>query len=247
MKLQSLMINQGTIPFLSIKLLKQISHVLQQKKSKSGGRIYKEDKLTSVQVHGNDFKVHHTPADDLESLFYVLIWILVLYDGPLGREQQNFDFESSILGKWSKSAIPNLWVARNSKLAFIVDQNPEIMKSCVSPYFTDLTPLAEKWREIFRDQYGSRDAVDADSLLEVTETFLNNMPSEEPPEMTNVRLTMQEEKNALREASHKLSTPAVKHDNVQRDPRKKRIRDDAIRSMGDLPLSNLSKHQKQTL
>ena len=241
------MINQGTIPFLSIKLLEQISHALQQRKSKGGSRIYKEDKLTSVQLHGDGFKVHHTPADDLESLFYVLIWILVLYDGPLGRERQDFDFESSILGEWSESAIPNLRVARNSKLAFIVDQNPEIMKSCVSPYFTDLAPLAEKWREIFRDRYCSRDAVDADSLLEVTETFLNNMPSEEPPEMMNVRLTMQEEKKALREASHKLSAPAaVKYGNVQWDPGKKRIRDDAIWSMGDLPLSNLSKRQKQT-
>ena len=241
------MINQGTIPFLSIKLLEQISHALQQRKSKGGSRIYKEDKLTSVQLHGDGFKVHHTPADNLESLFYVLIWILVLYDGPLGRERQDFDFKSSILGEWSESAIPNLRVARNSKLAFIVDQNPEIMKSCVSPYFTDLAPLAEKWREIFRDRYRSRDAVDADSLLEVTETFLNNMPSEEPPEMMNVRLTMQEEKKALREASHKLSAPAaVKYGNVQRDPGKKRIRDDAIRSMGDLPFSNLSKCQKQT-
>ena len=65
--------------------------------------------------------------------------------------------------------------------------------------------------------------------------------------MMNVRLTMQEEKKALREASHKLSAPAaVKYGNVQRDPGKKRIRDDAIRSMGDLPLSNLSKRQKQT-
>ena len=96
------------------------------------------------------------PADDIESLFYVLVWILVLYDRPLGQEQQGFNFESSILGKWSESAIPNLQVARNSKLAFIVDQNPETMKSCVSPYFSDLAPLAEKWWEVFRDRYGSR-------------------------------------------------------------------------------------------
>ena len=47
------------------------------------------------------------PADDLESLFYVLIWILVLYDGPLGQERQGFDFESSILGEWSKSTTVN--------------------------------------------------------------------------------------------------------------------------------------------
>jgi len=121
------------------------------------------------------------------------------------------------------------------------------MKSCVSPYFSDLAPLAEKWWEIFQDRYGSRDAVDTDTLLEIMETFLNNMPSEEPPKMMNVRLTMQVEKRALREVSHILSAPAVKYNSVQWDPGKKRIRDHTIRSMGDLPLSNLPKCPKQTL
>ena len=152
-----------------------------------------------------------------------------------------------ILGEWSESAIPNLRVARNLKLAFIVDQNPEIMQSCVSPYFSDLAPLAEKWWEIFRDRYRSRDAVDADSLLEVTESFLNSMPLEEPPKMTNVRLNMQEEKRALREVSHTLSAPVVKYNNVQQTSGKKRICDEVIQSMGDLPLSNLPKRLKQTL
>lgn len=138
----------STIPFLSIKLLKQISHAL-QKRSKGGSHIYKEDNFTSVQLHDDDFKVHYTPADNLESLFYILIWILMLYDGPLGWKWQGFNFELSILGKWSESTIPNLWVVRNLKLAFIMDQNPEIMQSYVSPYFSDLAPLAEKWWEIF--------------------------------------------------------------------------------------------------
>ena len=87
-------------------------------------------------------------------------------------------------------------------------------------------------------------AVDTDTLLEITETFLNNMPLEEPPEMTNVCLTMQAEKRALWEVSHILSAPAVKYN---RDPGKKRICDDVIQSMGDLPLSNLPKRPKQTL
>ena len=109
----------STIPFFSIKLLKQISHAL-QKRSKGGSYIYKEDNFTSVQLHGDDFKVHYTPADNLESLFYILIWILILYDGPLGWEWQGFNFESSILGKWSESAIPNLWVVRTLKLCRVM-------------------------------------------------------------------------------------------------------------------------------
>ena len=99
---------QGTIPFLSISLLRQISEALQQKSSKHK-RIYKEGRAASIHIGGgHDFRVQHVPADDAESLFYVLIWILVLYDGPLGRERQDFDFESSILGRWSEGAIQNL-------------------------------------------------------------------------------------------------------------------------------------------
>ena len=43
--------------------------------------------------------------------------------------------------------------------------------------------------------------------------------------MTNVRLTMQEEKGALRKALHTLSAPAVKYNNVQQTSGKKHIRD----------------------
>ncbi|KIM50677.1 hypothetical protein SCLCIDRAFT_144879 [Scleroderma citrinum Foug A] len=77
---------QGTIPFLLISLLKQISEALQQKSSKHK-HIYKEGWAVSIQIGGrHDFRVQHVPADDTKSLFYVLIWILVLYDGPLGWE-----------------------------------------------------------------------------------------------------------------------------------------------------------------
>ncbi|KIM57294.1 hypothetical protein SCLCIDRAFT_85527, partial [Scleroderma citrinum Foug A] len=65
--------------------------------------------------------VQHELVDDMESLFYVLVWNMVLYDGPLGWERQDFDFNSSILGQWSECAIQNLESARNSKVTFIVD------------------------------------------------------------------------------------------------------------------------------
>ena len=79
---------QGTIPFLSIGLLEQICDGLQRKNLK-GKCSYKEGNVVSVQLCGDadeDFSVRHVPTDDMESLFYVFIWILVLYDGPLGWE-----------------------------------------------------------------------------------------------------------------------------------------------------------------
>jgi len=213
-----------------------------QKKPKNGC-IYKEDGIASVQLRGGNFKVQHTPADDIESLFYVLIWIMVLYDGPLGRERQDFDFESSILGEWSEGAIQNLQVARNSKVAFVLESGPKALEGCVSPYFHDLIPLAQDWWDIFREKYGSQDGVDINTLLEKTDTFLSRMPLEDPPEMENEHLTKQAEKNALQEASQILLSPPVKR-TMPQDAGKKRICDDMVRSAGDLPISNLSKRPR---
>ena len=147
-------VNQGTIPFLSVALLRQISDALQQQYSKKNPAIYKEDRATSIRIHDeeDDIMVRHEPADDIESLFYVLVWNMILYDGPLGRERKDFDFESSILRRWSERAIWNLENARNSKVAFILDPEPDVLSAHVSRYFSDLVPLAEQWRRIFRDR-----------------------------------------------------------------------------------------------
>ena len=223
---------QGTIPFLSISLLGQISEALQQKSSKHKC-IYKEGRAASIHIGGgHDFRVQHVPADDAESLFYVLIWILVLYDGPLGQERQDFDFESSILGRWSEGAIQNLESARNSKVTFIVDPKPAVLSKYVSPYFSDLVPLAEQWRQIFRHAFNSEQLVNLDSLLEVTVKFLGTMLQEDPPEITNEQLTMQAEKNSLR-------LPPSSVEGVTVAGRKR-----GVRSMGDLPHSKLSKRLK---
>ena len=94
-----------------------------------------------------------------------MIWILILYDRPLGREQENFDFKLSMLGQWTEIAIDNLEAARNSKIAFIGNPKPigELSKN-ISPYFRDLLPLAEKWRHIFRERWNANQNVDFDTL-----------------------------------------------------------------------------------
>ena len=96
--------------------------------------VYKVDHATSIQIYNkeNDLMVRHELVDDMESLFYVLVWNVVLYDGPLGREQQDFNFESSILRQWSECVIQNLKSARNSKVTFIVDPEPGVLSKHVS-------------------------------------------------------------------------------------------------------------------
>ena len=112
----------------------------------------------------------------------------------------------------------------------------------MSPYFRDLIPLAQDWWEAFRESYGSWDGVDINKLLEKTETFLSRMPPENPPEVKNEYLTRQAEKNALQEASQRLCPPGKC--TVLQDAGKKHIRDDMVRSAGDLLISSLAKRPK---
>lgn len=187
----------------------------------------------SIQIHNkeDDFMVWHKPVDNIESLFYVLVWNLVLYNGPLGREWQDFDFESWILGQWSEGAIQNLKNTRNSKVTFIMDPDPDVLLKHVSWYCSDLVLLAEQWWGIFREKFYTQQKVDFNFLLEVTNNFLNTMLPEDPPEIMNQHLTMQ----AIKES---LCLPLVV-DTTLITGRKWNIR-----SMGDLPLSDLSKHRK---
>ena len=225
--------NQGTIPFLSISLLRQLSEAVQLQRRSKKRPVYKENRATSIRIYDeeDELMVRHEPADDIESLFYVLVWNMVLYDGPLGRERRDFDFDSSILGQWSECAINNLENARNSKVTFIVDPDPGVLSRHVSRYCFDLVPLAEQWRCIFRERFIAQQKVDFDSLLEVTNKFLETMLPEDPPEITNQRLTMQAEKDSLR-------LPLVPDFTLNSGMKRN------VRSLGDLPLSQLSKRPR---
>ena len=221
-------------------LLGQISDALKKNPLKNRS-AYKEDDATSVQlrVHADDdFAVEHVPADDIESLFYIFIWILVLYNGPLRWEWEGFDFKSSILAQWSEHAIYNLEVAKNVKIAFISSPNGKALVDNISPYFKDLLPLAENWRQIFRTKWNSEKRVDFDSLLQITNQFLETMMPEDLPNITNEHLSMEAEKEALRLP---LPSPPVKVDMVSG---KKQVCDDNIHSMGDVPLSVVHKRPK---
>ena len=69
---------------MSINLLNQIQGFVKQGsqanhptcKTLSNMCVFLDDNVT----------VKHLHADDVESLFYVLVWIMVLYDGLLGHE-----------------------------------------------------------------------------------------------------------------------------------------------------------------
>lgn len=114
------------------------------------------------------------PGDDIESLFYVLLWITVLYDGP-GHEQEEFDFGNSILANWTESAInTNLNSAHFAKLALITGEFN--FADHVMPYFRVLVPLLTEWREYFRNAIFHRRNVEFEESLKILDNHLQNLP-----------------------------------------------------------------------
>ncbi|KAF9218727.1 hypothetical protein BS17DRAFT_770497 [Gyrodon lividus] len=112
----------GTLPFLLINLLHQLQKVV--KASKLSTSICKSASLTHMFIN-EPIEVKHTYVDDIEALFYVFIWILVLHDGPLGHECQ-VSHEDTMLGSWRKEAANNLNTAKNAKFTFLIANTSDL-------------------------------------------------------------------------------------------------------------------------
>lgn len=207
-------------------MLDQISDALEKKE------LWQTKGLTSISPQ-SDVKIVHKPCDDLESLFYVLFWISVLYDSP-GQERLDFNFEKSILNLWTESAYDNLAVARGSKDSFILKNNFDFQRH-LPPYFHDLIPLLEAWRQLFRraDTDGLDPSIEA--TLDVVNEFLQSMSQDEE------RQVMEQKLHAIQNSLPNLdSTPASQV--TTRSSMKKRQRE--TRSAGDSPGPFQSKRQK---
>lgn len=76
---------------------------------------------------------------------YVLIWIIVVYGGPLGHEHHNIGHEKTFLALWSEKAASDLVIAQNAKFTFLIDSDRETLNDAITPYCSNLTPLIHQW------------------------------------------------------------------------------------------------------
>lgn len=88
----------------------------------------------------------HEPKHDLESVFYVLIWLCVLYDGPNGSERQGFSVYHTELRYWLLGDTTKT-IGRH-KYSMVVDPRSfeSNILSLFSPYFEDLKPCVSALR-----------------------------------------------------------------------------------------------------
>ena len=143
------------------------------------------------------FSVRHTYADDIKSLFYTFIWIIIRYNGPLGQERPDsttFAYDRSILLAWTERALDDLGRALDSKIAFLVDPEALLLQREISPYFNDLFALADNWRRLHGKAYYTGVSVGFDEVAAVLDEFIAAMPDDKKsPEFETATLQLQED------------------------------------------------------
>ncbi|KAI6030964.1 hypothetical protein F5J12DRAFT_779972 [Pisolithus orientalis] len=175
---------KGTVPFFSVNILCQLKEAITKSGKTNVPSIQKSTSLTHVFIN-HPTTIHHTFADDIESLFYIFIWILILYDGPLGHKCQAISHEKTLLGLWSEKAAEDLKIARCAKFTFLNDLSELRLDSEVSQYFQDLIPLANEWSILLGQSLLSGTAVQFSDIISLFDCFLASMPYEKPLEMMN--------------------------------------------------------------
>lgn len=131
--------------------------------------------------------INHIAADDLESFFYVFMWLCVLHDGPNGSVRTWPDDEDFIIHAWGEGAMRpgGLITARNAKSHFIYSPNSIIDKQ-FTPYFDKLKALAKEWKELVKEEDQRRQSGHSTpnahrKVIELLHKHADNLPDFDPP------------------------------------------------------------------
>lgn len=92
--------------------------------------------------------IKHDFTDDLESLFYIFVWICVTFCGPLGKERQHTLQEGRLPYDWSSDS-PHQCYA--NKFMYMTLKSK--ITSQFDPYFKDLSRLATEWAALLEHNH----------------------------------------------------------------------------------------------
>ncbi|KAG1875906.1 hypothetical protein C8R48DRAFT_768760 [Suillus tomentosus] len=164
----------GTIPFMSQSLLFQLSEAV------SG--IATPD--CSFKCASNSHAIParliiHRYEDDLESVFYVFIWICIGYRGPLGVKRVLDKSHDWLLHKWSATTFKD---CNNEKTTFFYHSHAHKFEEQFHPYFKNLVLLAVEWYELIRSK-GPLHAITFQEVLDLLDKHLAKLPEELSPEI----------------------------------------------------------------
>jgi hypothetical protein len=125
----------------------------------------------------------HRFEDDLESVFYVFIWICIGYRGPLGVKCVLDKRYNWLVHKWSAVTFK---ACNNEKTTFFYHSHAHKFEEQFHPYFKNLVPLAVEWYELIRNK-GPSNAVTFQEVLDLLDKHLAELLKELSPELLFAR------------------------------------------------------------
>ncbi|KAG1908718.1 uncharacterized protein F5891DRAFT_1180257 [Suillus fuscotomentosus] len=162
----------GTIPFMSCGLLAQLSDAQQ---AVLGGK--KPKYILKMSSNTLALPVSHVIqcfSDDLESLFFIFIWICIKFCGSHGQVHQDM-IGNSIPDRWNNMdlescvAFKGNFFATKKEECCLVDE--------IHPYFKDLIPLTKEWCTALKDNM--ENPVSFNTILTLLNTHLDRLPDDE--------------------------------------------------------------------
>ncbi|KAG1765185.1 hypothetical protein EV702DRAFT_1051093 [Suillus placidus] len=177
----------GTIPFMSRGLLTQLSDA--QKVASGGKKMTHVLKTTSNTMELPVTQVVQSFSDDLESLFFVFIWICIKFCGPHGQVRE--DLGNSIPDRWNNMDLESCGAFKGNFFASTKEE--QCLVDEIHPYFNDLIPLATEWHATLKDN--TEKLVSFNDILTLLNSHLDRLPDDE--ELVSVVKTLKESAAAL--------------------------------------------------
>ncbi|KAG1779854.1 hypothetical protein EV702DRAFT_965425 [Suillus placidus] len=134
-------------------------------------------------------------SDDLESLFFVFIWICIKFCGPHGQVRE--DLGNSIPDRWNNMDLESCAAFKGNFFASTKEEQRLVDE--IHPYFNDLIPLATEWRATLKDN--TEKPVSFNDILTLLNSHLDRLPDDE--ELVSVVKTLKESAAALNERVEK--------------------------------------------
>ncbi|KAG1823483.1 uncharacterized protein BJ212DRAFT_1296105 [Suillus subaureus] len=156
----------GTVPFMSCKLLSQLvqadlAHLTQPISHKTSSTSAPPQPLATIVQNY---------SDDLESILWIFLWVLLNYLGPLRMEWNQAGLMTE---GWND---PNTTLCVGSKYVLYHSGKAAFLHQ-IDPYFMDLTQLTDDWLELMR--HNDEHLVAFNAVLELLDSFLSNYKTEE--------------------------------------------------------------------
>lgn len=130
----------------------------------------------------------------MESLFYVLVWICCLYEGPNNSPRRDRTFKQTFCYNWAERGFEqDFVVSKLAKSEFINEPADDFMLNDLHPYFTPIFPLLRKWRKKIHEAYANQTQVSYPQVRELlTEAYRQlcvqgNEGSIQVPDTSNIR------------------------------------------------------------